>query len=355
MRSIGFRLLLPGAHTYETPNLCLVQVTAEPAALNTESSFRGQVSDLIHWPMVAGKMQTSPFLPASPTGRGSKDFYVDNLLRNRTLARPVPLSPTFLKTSGTDDVTKRSDLKFGVNAILALDSREKISPPRDLHNPSDYFNSTFSSFTYQFNKSLSRQYRQPPPLQYVNFRTPFISGSQVNHGYQSLNGAMIGQNVPLTITTSTTVLPSSSSVAFPWATASRGKPRRGMMRRAVFSDAQRQGLEKRFQLQKYISKPDRKKLAEKLGLKDSQVKIWFQNRRMKWRNSKERELLSSGGTREQTLPTKHNPKPDLSDIVLRVKVPTGDERPRDKISDLSCDCPEMDDDTSSDGLELKVV
>lgn len=46
----------------------------------------------------------------------------------------------------------------------------------------------------------------------------------------------------------------------------------------------------------------------------SQVKIWFQNRRMKWRNSKERELLSSGGCREQTLPTKLNPHPDLSDV-----------------------------------------
>lgn len=56
-----------------------------------------------------------------------------------------------------------------------------------------------------------------------------------------------------------------------------GKPRRGMMRRAVFSDAQRQGLEKRFQVQKYISKPDRKKLAEELGLKDSQVSFWRQN------------------------------------------------------------------------------
>ncbi|XP_064482726.1 hematopoietically-expressed homeobox protein HHEX-like isoform X1 [Ornithodoros turicata] len=103
---------------------------------------------------------------------------------------------------------------------------------------------------------------------------------------------------------------------FPWAATARGKPRRGMMRRAVFSDAQRQGLEKRFQIQKYISKPDRKKLAEKLGLKDSQVKIWFQNRRMKWRNSKERELLSSGGSREQTLPTKTNPNPDLSDVGM---------------------------------------
>lgn len=44
-----------------------------------------------------------------------------------------------------------------------------------------------------------------------------------------------------------------------------------------------------------------------------QVKIWFQNRRMKWRNSKERELLASGGSRDQTLPNKNNPHPDLSD------------------------------------------
>ena len=34
---------------------------------------------------------------------------------------------------------------------------------------------------------------------------------------------------------------------------------------------------------------------------------------MKWRNSKERELIAHGGCREQTLPTKHNPNPDLSD------------------------------------------
>ncbi|CAH2325631.1 homeobox DBX1 [Pelobates cultripes] len=113
--------------------------------------------------------------------------------------------------------------------------------------------------------------------------------------------------------------PGSSSVVpipgtFSWPLAARGKPRRGMLRRAVFSDVQRKALEKMFQKQKYISKPDRKKLAGKLGLKDSQVKIWFQNRRMKWRNSKERELLSSGGSREQTLPTKFNPHPDLSDV-----------------------------------------
>ena len=73
----------------------------------------------------------------------------------------------------------------------------------------------------------------------------------------------------------------------------RAKQRRGVLRRAVFSDSQRKGLEAAFVKQKYISKPDRKKLAAKLSLKDSQVKIWFQNRRMKWRNSKERELMKN--------------------------------------------------------------
>ncbi|XP_062051089.1 homeobox protein DBX2 [Lepus europaeus] len=79
---------------------------------------------------------------------------------------------------------------------------------------------------------------------------------------------------------------------------SNSKARRGILRRAVFSEDQRKALEKMFQKQKYISKTDRKKLAATLGLKESQVKIWFQNRRMKWRNSKEKEVLSNRGVQE---------------------------------------------------------
>ncbi|XP_077178149.1 homeobox protein DBX1 [Paroedura picta] len=160
-------------------------------------------------------------------------------------------------------------LKFGVNAILASTPRTETphaliqsAPPKTFSFP--YFEGSFAPF----------------------LRSSYFPASSV---------------VPIPGT-------------FSWPLAARGKPRRGMLRRAVFSDVQRKALEKMFQKQKYISKPDRKKLAAKLGLKDSQVKIWFQNRRMKWRNSKERELLSSGGCREQTLPTKFNPHPDLSDV-----------------------------------------
>ncbi|XP_041105265.1 H2.0-like homeobox protein isoform X2 [Polyodon spathula] len=71
--------------------------------------------------------------------------------------------------------------------------------------------------------------------------------------------------------------------------------------RAVFSNLQRKGLEKRFEIQKYVTKPDRKQLAAMLGLTDAQVKVWFQNRRMKWRHSKEAQAQKDKEKPEQPL------------------------------------------------------
>ena len=49
--------------------------------------------------------------------------------------------------------------------------------------------------------------------------------------------------------------------------------------RTAFSDNQLQTLEKNFERQKYLSVQDRMELASKLGLTDTQVKTWYQNRR----------------------------------------------------------------------------
>ncbi|XP_032630952.1 homeobox protein DBX2 [Chelonoidis abingdonii] len=100
---------------------------------------------------------------------------------------------------------------------------------------------------------------------------------------------------------SPTAFPREESVLPLLTQDSNYKARRGILRRAVFSEDQRRALEKMFQKQKYISKTDRKKLAINLGLKESQVKIWFQNRRMKWRNSKEKEVLSNRCLQEEGL------------------------------------------------------
>ncbi|KAG7324096.1 hypothetical protein KOW79_012112 [Hemibagrus wyckioides] len=86
-----------------------------------------------------------------------------------------------------------------------------------------------------------------------------------------------------------------------WSSGPCPKQHRGILRRAVFSEQQRRELEKTFRRQKYISKTDRNRLATELCLKETQVKIWFQNRRMKWRNSKERESLSSRPPMEELL------------------------------------------------------
>ena len=91
--------------------------------------------------------------------------------------------------------------------------------------------------------------------------------------------------------------PSSSSEQLTQSIHGQTRPRRPRRpwTRAVFSNLQRKGLEKRFQVQKYLTKADRHQLASMLGLSDNQVKVWFQNRRMKWRQEA-RESVTSTNT-----------------------------------------------------------
>ncbi|XP_006625549.2 homeobox protein Nkx-3.1 [Lepisosteus oculatus] len=71
--------------------------------------------------------------------------------------------------------------------------------------------------------------------------------------------------------------------------SSGGKQKRS---RAAFTHLQVLELEKKFSHQKYLSAPERAHLAHSLRLTETQVKIWFQNRRYK---TKRKQLATEYG------------------------------------------------------------
>lgn len=138
------------------------------------------------------------------------------------------------------------DLKFGIDRILSADTDFKIKECNTLRDLT----------------SLMGPSRRPGIHLSVH--------SSANQFFASLDPGLAGPYAVLTKDT----MPQTYKRKRSWS-------------RAVFSNLQRKGLEKRFEIQKYVTKPDRKQLAAMLGLTDAQVKVWFQNRRMKWRHSKE--------------------------------------------------------------------
>lgn len=100
----------------------------------------------------------------------------------------------------------------------------------------------------------------------------------------------------------------------------------------MFTDLQLRVLEKTFAEQKYLDTSSRAKLAQTLGLNETQVKTWFQNRRMKWkketsRSKSEGEAAETEKSQAVEIETDEKKDEEMS------KSPSADETKDDTLED----------------------
>lgn len=144
-------------------------------------------------------------------------------------------------------------------------------------------NSSFTSFTIESilsssNSKKNENFHHVAPS-YNNYPPSLLPAIYMYHLQQQQQLQLVTENVGSHRSTSEHRYPHDDEVPFSLSSSPRMKKKT----RTVFSRYQIHLLESTFEAKKYLTSSERAELASALNLTETQIKIWFQNRRNKWK------------------------------------------------------------------------